>query len=501
MNIEYFSLFSQETPVNESLSVVFNPQEELAKYTCRVYNDGILVDVIRVFNNEPHQINLVDTGNYQIKVEAYDTFDRRFDYESGVYRIDKLSPNLSVGDNVLTFYAGSSLDVMSGVKATDNYDGDITSSVTSNIDELDLSLVGTQKLIYSVSDQAGNTTTKTVILNIQKHDTVGLFMIQLTILIVLLGLIALILHYRKTIKLEKRFGKYSILPLVDKSPSLFDKVINLYRSLVMSLSKVIKKSVFLTRYAKHFDKYLLFTKDRYQSGIDFVSSKILLSFIFLIIAVISKALQYKVISMYEVCFPLLLGFFVLDIFYALQYKLYRDKVENDLLQAIIIMNNAFKSGRSIVQAVELVGEELKGVVGEQFKKMRYELSSGLNIEEVFSRFALRINVEEVTYLTASLSILNKTGGNIIKVFSSIEHSLFMKKKLKLELKSLTGSSKIIMWVLFCVPVLFIVVISMMSPGYFLPFFETPVGIVLFIIMLIYYIIYVVAVRKILKVRM
>ena len=37
----------------------------------------------------------------------------------------------------------------------------------------------------------------------------------------------------------------------------------------------------------------------------------------------------------------------------------RSQIENDLLQAIIIMNNAFKSGRSITQAIELVTKELE----------------------------------------------------------------------------------------------------------------------------------------------
>ncbi len=46
--------------------------------------------------------------------------------------------------------------------------------------------------------------------------------------------------------------------------------------------------------------------------------------------------------------------------------------------------------------------------------MHLELSFGLSVDVVFGRFAKRVELEEVSYLTASLSILNKTGGNIIK---------------------------------------------------------------------------------------
>ena len=116
-------------------------------------------------------------------------------------------------------------------------------------------------------------------------------------------------------------------------------------------------------------------------------------------------------------------------------------------------------------------------------------------------FAERVQLEEITYLTASLTILNKTGGNIIKVFSSIEKSLFNKKKLKLELASLTGSSKIVVIALFLVPILFIVFVSILNPTYFVPLYTTKMGIVLMIIMILMYLVYIYFVRKIMKVRM
>ena len=130
-----------------------------------------------------------------------------------------------------------------------------------------------------------------------------------------------------------------------------------------------------------------------------------------------------------------------------------------------------------------------------------ELNFGLEIDVVFERFSKRVNLDEITYLTASLSVLSKTGGNIIKVFSSIEQNLFNKKKLKLELASLTGTSKIIVTALYLVPALFILFVSLVSPGYFEPFYTTELGFIFMGIILVLYIIYIVSVNKIMKVRM
>ncbi|MBQ8234013.1 MAG: type II secretion system F family protein, partial [Bacilli bacterium] len=239
----------------------------------------------------------------------------------------------------------------------------------------------------------------------------------------------------------------------------------------------------------------------FKNSMDIISSKLNVALLFLTLALIAHIINLSSISFFKLLIPFIIGFTIPDLLYFIKYKKYVNDIENDLLQAIIIMNNAFKSGRSITQAIDLVASELSGPISDEFKKIGIELSSGLDLSVSFKRFANRINVEEVTYLTASLSILNKTGGNIIKVFSSIEHSLFMKKKLNLELRSLTSSSKIIIKVLFLVPLLFVLFVSLITPTYFMPFINTEIGLIILLFMIIYYIIYIVVVSKIMKVRM
>jgi tight adherence protein B len=234
---------------------------------------------------------------------------------------------------------------------------------------------------------------------------------------------------------------------------------------------------------------------------NFIANKIVVSILFLLIALISEAIKASNINYEMLIIPLIFGFFVPDFLTFYKYHRYRSNLENDFLQAIIIMNNAFKSGRSITQAVDIVANELDGPIGLEFKKMGLELSFGLGVDVVFKRFSERVNLEEAKYLTASITILNKTGGNIIKVFSSIEKTLFNKKKLKLEMQSLTGASKIIVVALIAVPILFIVFISFINPTYFMPLITTQLGYVLTSIIIIMYIVYIFVVLKIMKVRM
>ena len=79
--------------------------------------------------------------------------------------------------------------------------------------------------------------------------------------------------------------------------------------------------------------------------------------------------------------------------------------------------------------------------------------------------------------------------------------LFNKKKLNLELKALTGSSKVIAYALFVVPFLFIVFISLIDPTYFQPLYTNPLGLILSGFMIVIYILYIICIKKIMKVRM
>ncbi len=496
-----FSLGSHTEPTNQNLNIVFTPNALVRRYEYTVSKDGVPIKSESIDQVKPVNIVLEETGTYQIKVQTFDYYNYKTIIESGIYKIDKDPPIIKLENESMKMKIGTPLYPMADVKAYDNQDGDLLNQVTTNIDELNFEELGIKKLEYTVTDQAGNTTTKSMTINVVKNDTFGVILIQLGMIIALTTIILAILSYRRSVKLEKRIRKYSIEPINDNSLSLFDKYYNQYCNLLSKISKSLSKSVFLKKYANRYDKYVGIMGAKTRTGIDFVSAKFLIAFIFVMIAVISSTIQLELMNPYEIVFPFFLGFFAPDIIYISKYKFHRRHIENDLLQAIIIMNNAFKSGRSITQAIELVMTELDGAIAKEFRKMRSELSYGLSIETVFERFADRIKLEEVNYLTASLSILNKTGGNIIKVFSSIELSLFNKKKLWLELESLTSSSKLIMYVLFCVPILFVIFVSLVNKEYFLPFFTTPLGILLSFVIVIFYVVYIICVRKIMTVRM
>ena len=119
---------------------------------------------------------------------------------------------------------------------------------------------------------------------------------------------------------------------------------------------------------------------------------------------------------------------------------------------------------------------------------------------MFKRFYERVKVEDAKYITSSLTLLNKTGGDIVKVFSRLEKSILDKKNLRNELHSLTSSSRFVFRFLTVLPFAFVLIIFILNPSYFTPLFTSSLGIMVLIFMAILYILYIIVIRRVLEVK-
>ncbi len=328
----------------------------------------------------------------------------------------------------------------------------------------------------------------------------NVFIVQTIVMVILAFVIFYLIIYNKSLRLEKRISKYSIDSIKDDSISLFDLLSNEYSKLVMKLSRILKKSVFLNKYSLRYNKYITYENEKNTVAMDFVSNKVFICLLFVFIIFFARIIEGVFPSYIDILVSALLGFFSIDIYFKIYDYVKKKQIEQDLLNAIIIMNNAFRSGRSTMQAIEIVAHELKGPIKQEFKKMHLEISYGLSLDVVFERFSKRVDSEEVNYITSSLSILNKTGGNIIKVFSSIEKMLFNKQKLKQEMKSLTSSANMISKILLIMPFVFVAIITLLNPSYFMSLINTSLGNVLLFVIVLIYGLYAFIVNKIMKVR-
>ena len=322
------------------------------------------------------------------------------------------------------------------------------------------------------------------------------FFVVMIFVITVIQIIKLVKSYQY----EKKFSNFSLLSINDREVSLYEKVATLFFKIVYKISKIISVSKVIEKHSKKFDNDSK-VDGRIRNGLDYISIKIVFGIFLSICAFFTIVIKKYNLDFMKLIIFFIIGYFLPNAIIVYKRKKNKKRVEDDLLKAIIIMNNSFKSGRNIMQAIETVKNELSGPIAEEFKKISLDISYGLSLDTVFNRFYNRVKIEDAKYIASSLTLLNKTGGNIIKVFTMIEDSFFDKKKLKSELDSLTASSVFVFRVLVFLPIIFVSLISILNKDYFKPLFTSVLGITLLFVIIFLYVIYIVIIKKLLKVEM
>ena len=323
-----------------------------------------------------------------------------------------------------------------------------------------------------------------------------IILVQIVLVLAFVIVITFFIRLDNAVKLEKRISRYSVR-YSDRNQqlSLIERLWEKYIKFVKKQRKKIRKM--LPTLTNMYDKYSVGSKYRAE---DYITHKIVISLIFGVLTIMAMAVQGKMVTILQLLISLVVGFYILDIYLIIAAKINKKKIENDMLRAVIIMNNAFKSGKSTIQAVEIASNKLPAPIGYEFKKIYEEMQYGLSVDTVFDRFAKRVSIEEAEYLSSSLTILNRTGGNIVAVFDSIEKTLFDKIKLKEDLKNSITVSKLVVRILLFVPIIFVLIIYFLNPDYFDPFFASPVGYLMLGIIAVMFIIYAYLLSRIVKVN-
>ena len=130
-----------------------------------------------------------------------------------------------------------------------------------------------------------------------------------------------------------------------------------------------------------------------------------------------------------------------------------------------------------------------------------DITYGLSLDVVFHRFYERVKIEDAKYITTSLTLLNKTGGDITRMFSMLEKSILDKKNLRNELASLTASSRFVFRFLVFLPFIFVFIIFILNPTYFAPLVTTSIGLMVLGLIIILYALYIWIIKKVLEVKL
>jgi len=173
-----------------------------------------------------------------------------------------------------------------------------------------------------------------------------------------------------------------------------DKYLNntlLFR-IIYQFSHLLEGMVIFNGIARTYDKYTYHDKTL-SKGMDYISIKILLGFLLVLLYVFITFLYKDNLSSLMLLISFIIGFIVPD-FYCIYLESKNRRILNkDILNAIIIMNNGYKVGLSTEQTLVDVTKRVSGPVKYEFIRVINDMRLGLDVSEAMKRMYERTHMK------------------------------------------------------------------------------------------------------------
>jgi tight adherence protein B len=153
----------------------------------------------------------------------------------------------------------------------------------------------------------------------------------------------------------------------------------------------------------------------------------------------------------------------------------KQKFNEQLIDAIMIMSSSFRGGLSLIQAFESVSDEMPEPSKGEFGVVLGENKMGVSLEESLNRLYLRMPSPAMQQMITAILLARETGGNLPAIFSRIVSSTRERKKIEKNLQTLTMQGKIQAVVMTGLPVVFFFTVSGSNPHFFDTMFHSPRG--------------------------
>lgn len=176
-----------------------------------------------------------------------------------------------------------------------------------------------------------------------------------------------------------------------------------------------------------------------------------------------------------------------------------ERFNDQLEEALNGMGNSLKAGFSIIQAIEAVVRQNRNPISLEFKLMMQQTHLGMSLDEALRNMAKRVESEDFYLVASAVSTARQTGGDLTGIFERLAAMIRERLRIQRRVRSLTAQGRLQAIVLGALPMLLLFVLFLMAPDKIIRFFTNPIGVLIFIIVLILEVCGFLVIRKIVNI--
>lgn len=138
--------------------------------------------------------------------------------------------------------------------------------------------------------------------------------------------------------------------------------------------------------------------------------------------------------------------------------------------AIELLVRGLRSGLPVTETMSVVGSEVPGPVGEEFRLVTDRMRIGKSMDTALQDTADRLGTPEFQFFVITIAIQRETGGNLAETLSNLATVLRQRGQMKLKIKAMSSESKASAYIVGSLPFIVFAMIWMINSGYMQNFF-------------------------------
>jgi tight adherence protein B len=146
-----------------------------------------------------------------------------------------------------------------------------------------------------------------------------------------------------------------------------------------------------------------------------------------------------------------------------------------LPDSIDMIARSLRAGHSMIAAISIVAEHAVEPVGSEFAEVFRKQNFGLPIRDALMELLDRIPSQDMRVLATAILVQKDTGGNLAEILDRTVKVIRERLRIQGEIRTHTAQGRMTGWILCALPVVMLVLINMVNPGYSDVLFHDPFG--------------------------
>ncbi len=143
---------------------------------------------------------------------------------------------------------------------------------------------------------------------------------------------------------------------------------------------------------------------------------------------------------------------------------------------LTLLSNALKTGYSLGQAIDIVARKAPRPVSDEFAVVTASVQFGASIEDALAALVKRVQSSDLDFIVVAILLHRKVGGNLPEILDNIAETIRERLRMKQEMSVLTAHARASSTLISALPVILGLLMYAITPGYFKPMVESPIGI-------------------------